>query len=504
MKVLTKAAVNPYALVAVGLVVGAGAFFALNKSGFAQGTLDYKPMQRTASLGQAPKVPKTDLEALDQFYADLSTYASEAVVHIRVGGQGRGRMAMMQSGDGSGFILTQDGWIVTNDHVVRNADEVAVFLADGRELKGKVTRANDESLDVALIKVDAKNLPVLKFADSDAVKPGQIVIAVGSPFGLENTVTFGHVSAIGRPGQASDGIQAPRYYSGMIQTDASINPGNSGGPLINVYGEVIGVNTSIYSTSGASAGIGFAIPANVVRAVANELIETGKFDRGLMGVEPRDLKPFESKERDGLVGAYVNAVSPGDSAEKAGLKPGDVITKVDGDAITNEIDLRVALYKKSPNEKVTVTYKRDGAEKTATITLKAPQVAATREEQPQMRPDAPFREMPNFPDIPEFMGDRPKLGVYLYDVDDTTREQYKLPGGLEGAVIYRVSAESIAAKAGLKPGDVITSIDGQRVTAADDVVNTVSELELGDQVTIKYTRMQDGKAVERSVDVRFR
>jgi serine protease Do len=433
-------------------------------------------------------------------FTDLASFASEAVVHIAVRPDRRQMIEGQIGGDGSGLIISQDGWIVTNDHVVRNSDEVNVVLADGRELTGKVTLVGDEQLDIALVKVDAKNLKYLQFADSDTVKPGQMVLAVGSPFGLENTVTFGHVSAIGRIGQASDGIQAPRVYSGMIQTDASINPGNSGGPLINVDGHVIGVNTSIYSTSGSSSGIGFAIPANVVRAVANEVIETGKFDRGMLGIEPRDLKPYEGKELGIVGGAFVHRVSAGGPAEKAGMKPGDVVTKIDNRTIRNEVDLRVALYEKSPKDKVEVTYVRDSDTKTTQLSLVAPQVAAQAEPPPQGR--SPFGGTPDLRDmIPQ---ERPTLGVYLYDVDDTTRDQYSLPEGLVGAVIYRVRAGSLAERAGLTAGDVIVGLGESKVSKAEDVIGVLSKVKAGDEVVVKYVRVQDDKAIERSVRVRFR
>jgi serine protease Do len=490
---------KPYALLAAGAVLGVIAFAAINRTANAQRPYVYQAPMERASL-QAPSAPPSDLQALDDFYSELSEYATEAVVHISTSPERAGRMAM-QGGDGSGFFLTEDGWIVTNDHVVRSANEVDVVMADGRTLKGKVHRTNDESLDIALVKVDGENMPVLKFANSDGVRPGQIVIAVGSPFGLENTVTFGHVSAIGRLGQAGDGFSDIRYYSGMIQTDASINPGNSGGPLINVNGEVIGVNTSIYSTSGANAGIGFAIPANVVRAVANELMSKGKFDRGVMGLYPRDLKPFESKDRNGLHGAFVQQVQEGDAAAKAGLKPGDVIVRIDDEPIQNEIDLRVALYKRSPNQKIDVTYVRDGKQGQATMTLKAPAPVERQAPQQQFQPNGPnFFEMPPFPENNE----RPKLGVYLYDVDDTTREQYDLPNGLEGAVVYRVAEDSLAAKAGLKPGDVITGLGGNAVKSAEDVANGLGRFNFGDEVAVKYVRIQDGKAVERTAKARLR
>ena len=502
MRRTERASARPYLLLAVGVVVGVAAYAAWNRTAGSGSTYVYEPLHRTASNQEAPVAPPSDLEALDRFYTELTSYASEAVVHIAVGRDQEGRRTMLQAGDGSGFVLTPDGWIVTNDHVVRASDEVQVVLADGRQLTGKVRRTNDQTLDIALIKVDAKNLPVLKFADSDSVRPGQIVIAVGSPFGLENTVTFGHVSAIGRPGQASDGFSAPRFYSGMIQTDASINPGNSGGPLINVKGEVIGVNTSIFSTSGASAGIGFSIPANVVRVVANELINTGKFDRGMLGIIPRDLKPFESRDLGGMVGAYIDRADPGSPGAKAGLKAGDVIVKIDDEEITNEIDLRVALYRRSPNDKVNVTYVRGGKQNTAETSLVAPE-AIEQPQQPQQEQN-PFRDMPDFPNMPDFAQPRPKLGVYLYDVDETTREQYNLPGGLEGAIVYRVSEGSVAEGAGLKPGDVLTSIGGTKIRASDDVLGAMSKLELGQETTLKFVRVTDGKATEKSVKVRLK
>ena len=206
------------------------------------------------------------------------------------------------------MIYTQDGWIITNDHVVAGADSVKVVMSDGREIDGEIHRIGDQQLDIALVKVKAKNLPTLKFSESDSVRVGQFAIAVGAPFGLANSVTVGHVSAIGRPGLAGDRVSGPRVYRDMIQTDAAINPGNSGGPLINIDGEVIGINTTIYSPTGTSSGIGFAIPANIVRVVADEMIATGKFDRGFIGIEPVNLKPYQLKERKIDGGALVSSV----------------------------------------------------------------------------------------------------------------------------------------------------------------------------------------------------
>jgi S1-C subfamily serine protease len=489
---------KPFLYVVCGVAIGGLAIFALRKNAAADPTLNYQPNLRPASF-EAPAGTISGLKELDAMFTELAAFTSEAVVHIQVRPDRQQTFSGAMGGDGSGLIISADGWIVTNDHVVRNSDEVNVILADGRELKGKVTTVDDEMLDIALVKIDAKNLPVLKFADSDSVRPGQMVLAVGSPFGLENTVTFGHVSAIGRIGQASDGYQAPRVYSGMIQTDASINPGNSGGPLVNVDGLVVGVNTSIYSTSGSSSGIGFAIPSNVVQAVAKEVMATGKFDRGLMGVVPRDLKPYEAKEMKTLGAFVVNAES---GAAKSGIKAGDVITQIDGRKIANEVDLRVVLYEKSPNDKVEVVYVRDGQQHNAQVTLSAPQ-QVVRNEQPQIerRPQSPFDGQPDMRDL--FPQERPTLGVFLYEVDDTTRDQYGLPGGLQGALIYRVRSGSLAERAGLQIGDVIVGLNDTKITSPEAVVNFISRVKAGDELVVKFVRMQEEKAVEKTVRIRL-
>ncbi|MCH8979773.1 MAG: trypsin-like peptidase domain-containing protein [Armatimonadetes bacterium] len=460
-------------------------------------TLVYEPIQRTASYVE-PSGNLPDLKTLDSMFADMAEDASEAVVHIAVPpGRRNGRIARPGGGEGSGFILTSDGWIVTNDHVVAAVDEVTVILADGRELVGKVTRTDDQQLDIALVKIDAVNLRTLTLADSNKVRPGQFAFAAGSPFGLENSVTFGHVSAIGRPGVAGDGFTQARRYSGMIQTDASINPGNSGGPLINIEGEVIGVNTSIFSSTGTSTGIGFAIPSNVVRAVADELIRTGKFDRGLIGVFPRDLKPYEISER-GFAGAYLLRVDPGNPAHDAGMRVGDVITKIGSAIVTNEIDLRVAMYRHSPKDKVQVTYRRDGDINTASVTLAAP--TDLQAVQPPSRTPNPFRD--RGPELRQPR--RPRLGLELFDVDDTARDQYGLPDGLEGAVVTVVVGGSLAEQAGLKEGDVIRQVDGEDVHGATGVSDFMSRANWGDEVVIAYMRITDGQQEERQVRIRLR
>lgn len=502
MKHWTQALTKPYTLLALMAIVTVVVITTMNSRAGEGDTLIYKPNpQRTVSF-ESGSVEIPTLTALDEMFAKISEYTLEAVVHISVTKEPRGQFGSESSGDGSGFIYTQDGWIVTNDHVIEGATEVKVVLADGRELVGVVHRVNDISLDIALVKVNAENLKTLKFADSNQVVPGRFAIAVGSPFGLENSVTIGHVSAIGRPGQASDGRQAPRLYAGMIQTDASINPGNSGGPLVNIHGDVIGVNTSIYSLSGSSSGIGFAIPSNVVSAVVNEMIEEGSFDRGLMGLVPRDLKPFEQKDL-GTKGAFITLVEPGNPASDAGIQTGDIITRINDTVVDSEIDLRVALYQLSPSDKIKVNYFRDGKTKETELTLKDP---PTRTAPVQQQRPTPQREFgtPSPDQFREYVPQRrPTLGVSLKDVDSTERKTYSLPRSLEGAVIYLVRKDTVAERAGLIEGDVITEVAGTTIKSADDVVKALRNQRMGERITIKYARMNDGLVVMSEVTVRL-
>ena len=504
---------RPYVILAIGAVIGAGVVAAVKLSANAGD----KPMQyqqaqyRPASIFESSD-GNVDIQALDSLFTELSTYISDAVVHISVQTGVRrnpdtGELTMPRSGDGAGFVYTSDGGIVTNDHVVGGADTVQVELANGRVVEGVVHRVNDPQLDIALVKVNVEGLPTLELADSNGVRAGQFVIAVGVPFGLENSVTIGHVSAVGRRGEASDGRGPPRPYSGMIQTDASINPGNSGGPLVNINGRVIGINTSIFSTSGVSSGIGFAIPSNIVRAVVDEMIETGRFDRGLMGVEPRDLKPFEQEEFKVAAGAVLQVVSNDTPADKAGLRANDVIILIDSAKITNELDLRVALYAKSPDDKISVTYVRKGKERTTDLQLASPSILVAQ--QPQQREfDFPFpfgNERPNTrPDRDRGQLARPTLGVSLYPVDDATRAQYDLPASVTGAVIYTISPGSTAENAGLREGDVIFSIDGEPVRGSEDVVEAMSSADWGDRMEIGFARVVDGEVERDTVRVRFR
>lgn len=474
---------------------------------------------RLQPAGLSTGVSNNSLKQLDETFSALSEAASQAAVFITTDTKERDAtdpMAQLQGyKSGSGFIYRSDGWIVTNDHVVDGSSTVKVVLADGRELIGKVTRANDPQLDLAVIKVDEKDLPSLAFADSSKIRVGQTVLAIGAPFGLEDTVTIGHISAMGRPGLIPDpNTGRVRAYSGLIQTDASINPGNSGGPLINVDGDVVGINSAINSPSGTNAGIAFAIPSNVVKVVADELIATGKFDRGMMGVEPRDLKPFEKKKMNLTGGAYATSVKESTPAGKAGIKGGDIITSIDNVPVTGEIDLRIAMYRHSPNQSVNVTYLRDGQAKSASVQLVAPP-----KEEPAAQPfrrqnQSPFGDItPPFnngptegnpgTEQPKEQASKPRLGVMVQQIDATARKQYNLPAEASGVVVATVTDGSFASKVNLLPGDVVTSINGKPVSVVSDLTDAMAGVNWGDQVSIKFNRYKNGKS-EYTVTVPFK
>ena len=272
-----------------------------------------------------------------------------------------------RKGLGSGVIVTKDGYILTNNHVVDNADEVKVTLQDGREFTAKVI-GRDPKSDVAVIKIDANGLPVVPMADSDKVEVGDIVLAIGNPFGVGQTVTTGIVSATGR---GNLGIED---YEDFIQTDAAINPGNSGGALVDTEGRLIGINTAIFSRTGGNMGIGFAIPSDLARSVMDSLIQYGHVTRGYLGVMIQDLTPALAKEfklKDST-GALVGDVVPKGPADKAGFKDGDVVLEYNGKKVPDSRRLRLAVGDTKPGTTVPVKILREGASKTLEVTVQQP------------------------------------------------------------------------------------------------------------------------------------
>ncbi len=354
---------------------------------------------------------------------------------------------------GSGVILTADGYLLTNNHVVEAASEIRVSLADKRELKAKVVGA-DPRTDIAVLKVEEKNLPVLPIADSSQVKAGQFVLAVGNPFGLNQTVTMGIVSAIGR------GNLSIVDYEDFIQTDAPINPGNSGGALVDIRGALIGINTAILSRSGGNQGIGFAVPINMARDVMERLIKDGKVIRGWLGVFIQPVTPAIARAM-GLEkprGALVGDVSPGSPAEKAGLRRGDIVLSFNGQAIeeTRELSLKVAMQ--APGSSARLGVHRDGREIEVTVVL--------GEQPSEGRASLPGREAEAEPVLE---------GVAVTDLTGQLRRQLGLPPGVAGVAVSAVRPGTPAAEAGLRRGDVIQEVNRRAVTSVAEYERAIRQ-----------------------------
>jgi serine protease Do len=354
-----------------------------------------------------------------------------------------------QEGIGSGVIATKDGYILTNNHVVDGADEVKVALQDSREFTAKVV-GRDPKTDIAVIKIDAKDLPAVPMADSEHVEVGDVVLAIGNPFGIGQTVTTGIVSATGRAG----GIGLD--YEDFIQTDAAINPGNSGGALVDSEGRLIGINTAILSRSGGNQGIGFAIPVNLARDVMENLVKDGHVTRGYLGVMIQDVTPalakeFELKDNQG---ALVGEVTPQSPAEKAGLKDGDVILEFNGRKVTDSRHLKLEVARVQPGNTVPVKVLRDGSTKTLDVTMKQlPGTEKLASNDKQSKDDTGTLN-----------------GVTIADLDSNARQQFDVPSNVKGVVITEIDPNSAAAEAGLKAGDVIQEINRKSVPTAEEAV----------------------------------
>ena len=338
-----------------------------------------------------------------------------------------------QKGLGSGFIISHNGYILTNNHVVAGADKIIVRLHDGREFKAKIV-GTDPNTDIALIKIDADNLPVLPLGDSDKLKVGELVMAIGNPFGLSYTVTVGVVSAKGR---SNVGITD---YEDFIQTDAAINPGNSGGPLINMDGKAVGVNTAIFTKSGGYMGIGFAIPINMVKAIEKQLIEKGKVTRGYLGVMIQEMTP-DLREQFGLKkneGVLISDVIEGSPAQKAGLKRGDVVIEFNGKKVTDVSEFRNMVALTPPGTKVKIVVIRNGKRKEFEVVLgdlnKATLTLSSR---------AKILK---------------KLGFNIHNLTPDLREQFGYTNE-KGVVITEVAPGSPADQAGLRPGMLIIEVN---------------------------------------------
>jgi serine protease Do len=350
---------------------------------------------------------------------------------------------------GSGVIVSSDGYIVTNNHVIKNADTIKVLLSDKSEFTGKVI-GSDPKTDVAVIKIDANDLSTLPVGNSDSLKVGEIVLAIGSPYGLNQTITMGIVSAVGR---ANVGIAD---YEDFIQTDAAINPGNSGGALVNVKGELVGINTAIFSTTGGYQGIGFAIPSNMVKAVMNSLIEKGKVIRGWLGVSIQEVTPELARQfkLDKDRGTLVAGVVEGSPAEKAGLKHGDVITEFGGKQVDEPYNLRNIVAGTPPGTEVEMKVIRDGETRTLKVTI---------EELPTEEQKVPT----------EFKN--ALKGVSVQNLNPEVYRQLNIPEKIRGVVVSDIEEGSPAASR-LMRGDVILEINRKAISNAEDYEALVSKI----------------------------
>src|SRR5216110_158236 len=362
--------------------------------------------------------------------------------------------ALVQNALGSGVIVTNEGHIITNNHVVDQVDEIEVQLSDGRTKKARLVGA-DSQVDLAVLKIDDPGVKPLKLADSDMVQAGDFVLAIGNPFGFEETVTDGIISSKGRPNRTD-------AFGDLLQTNAAINPGNSGGPLINLRGEVIGINTAIISRSGGSQGIGFAIPSNTVRTALESLLKQGRIIRGYLGIQTRALQSDDtSTETDGVP---VAGVMPGSPAAQAGVQPGDVIRKFDGREVKNFPALRTLVAQTQLNKQVELEIVRNGKPLKVTTQIKEQPIDY---ESARVSPKrSPSQPQPPGQSNDQEMSNRPLASIHVEELTPETARQLDLPANVQGVLVSGVDPDSGVAE--LQKGDVIEEINQQPVTSVAD------------------------------------
>jgi serine protease Do len=385
--------------------------------------------------------------------ADL-TSRTQTPLRSYVSGQApRIRSGLGEGGLGSGVIVTGDGYILTTSHLVAGANEVEVALQDGRDFHAKVIGLDAKS-DIAVIKIDAHDLPTVPLADTRKVQVGDLVLAVGHPFGVGQTVTHGIVSATDRGGMGIEG------YESFIQTDAPINPGNSGGALVDITGQLIGINTAILSSSGGNLGIGFAVPSDLARRVMADLVMYGCVVRGYLGVETQDLTPGLAKEFKLPVanGVLVGGVIHNGPADQSGLQVGDVITRFDGKDVHDSRHLQISVGEVKPGQVVPLEVLRDGSVRPLRVTIRYASnlelLADTDRALDEQNPGA-FQ------------------GVFLGELNSELKQKLKIPRDVHGAFVFDLHGYSTAAQSGLRPGDVIQSINQQDVRSAAEASQLV-------------------------------
>ncbi|HSZ15504.1 MAG TPA: Do family serine endopeptidase [Terracidiphilus sp.] len=380
--------------------------------------------------------------------------------------QGMPQQQQIEHGIGSGIILSPDGYILTNDHVVDGSMKINVTLNDRRVFPAKLIGV-DKLNDLAVIKIDARNLPIVAWGDSTALHPGQSVLAFGSPFGyFQFSVTRGIVSALNRPNPYSDD---PRKPGDFIQTDAAINPGNSGGPLVNAHGELVGINTFIITGNGSFSGAGFAIPSQIARASAESIMKNGTVHHGYLGISMNDVTPDNASffNLPDASGAIVSQVSPDSPASRAGLKGGDVLRELDGKKIVNGGALQVAVSEMAPGNTIELGILRDGKPQTLKVAVgefhKDTEVAGNNGSSDHQHG---------------------KLGLAVANLTPDLRSQLNVPSQVNGAAIESVRPASPADDAGLSPGDVILEVNRHSVESADNFVNQVHSVPDGKDILL--------------------
>ena len=479
--VLTPRLIAPVIAIALAMSI---ATYQFNKPAFARGPV--------ASPTATPLDDNSigALLSLDQAMETLAARVTPAVVNVAVTSHSKSEIAdgqmpqlpegmpkifgpffgqqmrpqpQIEHGIGSGVLISPDGYIVTNNHVIDGAVDIHVTLSDRRILSAKLIGA-DPLTDLTVIKIDGTNLPNAPWGNSTALRPGQTVLAFGNPFGFRFTVTRGIVSGLNRPNPFNRDRRSPGSF---VQTDAAINPGNSGGPLVNAHGEVIGINTFLVSSSDSFSGMGFAIPTQIVRPTVEAIIRDGKVTHGYMGIGISDVTPENAKffHVENNEGAVVSQVEDGSPAAKAGLKVGDVITELDGQKISDASQLQIEVGQKQPGTTIKLEVLRDSKNVNVPVTLEA---MGSR--------DHEGKEIAS--------NGKPRWGLGFTDMTPDLRQQLQLSGDLHGAVVEQVQPGSPADDAGLQRGDVIVEVNRSPVQNAEDVQKALAAVPKGQDALV--------------------
>jgi serine protease Do len=396
--------------------------------------------------------------------------------------RGPADQALIQNSLGSGVIVTKEGHIITNNHVVDQVDEIEIQLSDGRTRKARLIGADSE-LDLAVLKIDEPGVQPLKLGDSDAMQAGDFVLAIGNPFGFEETVTEGIISSKGRPNRI-DG------FGDYLQTDAAINPGNSGGPLVNLAGEVIGINTAIISRSGTSSGIGFAIPSNTVRIALESLLKKGRIIRGYLGIETAAAQPGQVNARGNGSGVPVVAVVPNSPAANANIQRGDVIQRFDGHEVHNIAELRRLVSQTELDRKIDLQVNREGKQLTLSTKLKEqpPDYGVARAVPPnqpgQQEPSSPNEPDSNEPDQPS--GGSILDSIEVRELSPQLAQRLGVPPEVHGVVVARVGSDIAAGQ--LRAGDVIEAVNQEPIDSVQDYQQTIQSLDPGQPQVLSVCR----------------